>query len=185
MADEVGDIEEESKSSGSSKIVMGLFALVVCLILIIVSMLTATKVTNNVINRKNQTNEVQFEEEKKTVKMVLVGADSKDKSFMVYIKKGEDQSSYSAQIRLNVGISNGALEAIISAPEFAAPLIDRILAYFSEKTRSDIIYSFQRKLLGEELKEIINAILERDMEVKEEQGRVTEVHVTKLLFMSL
>ena len=185
MADEVADVEEESKSSGSSKIIGILLVLVLGLILTIVSMLTAKTVAYNIVNRKDQTKEILFEEEKKTVKMVLIGADSKDKSFMVYIKKGEDQSSYSAQIRLNVGISNGALEAMISAPEFSAPLIDRILAYFSEKTRSDIIYSFQRKLLGEELKEIINAILERDMEVKEEQGRVTEVHVTKLLFMSL
>ncbi|PCJ21121.1 MAG: hypothetical protein COB02_00615 [Candidatus Cloacimonadota bacterium] len=185
MADEVAEVEEESKSSGSSKIIIVLVLVVVGLVLLIVSMLTAKAVANNIVNRKNQTKEVQFEEEKKTVKMVLIGSDAKDKSFMVYIKKGDDQSSYSAQIRLNVGISNSALEPTISTVDFSAPLIDRILAYFSEKTRSDIIYSFQRKLLGEELKEIINAILERDMDIKEEQGRVTEVHVTKLLFMSL
>ena len=53
------------------------------------------------------------------------------------------------------------------------------------KTKRDIIYAFQRKVLGEELKEIINAILEYDLKVDELSGRVTKVHVTKLLFINM
>jgi len=65
------------------------------------------------------------------------------------------------------------------------PIKDRILAYLSQKTRRDLIYSFQRKVLGEEIKEIVNTILERDLKIIEANGRVTDVSVTKMLFITL
>ena len=62
---------------------------------------------------------------------------------------------------MSLGISNPALGAVIEGN--SDPIRDRMLAYMSQKTKRDIIYAFQRKVLGEELKEIINAILEYDL----------------------
>ena len=167
--------EEINEESGSSKIypilILILLLLVVLLIVTNMTVYLSYVVSTQVATREVQQGDTAIEAEKKTMATILLPGDNKDKSFNAFIARGEEQGNLAVQIRMSLGISNPSLGAVIEGN--------------SEKTKRDIIYAFQRKVLGEELKEIINAILEYDLKVDELSGRVTKVHVTKLLFINM
>jgi len=179
--------EEITEESGSNKIypilILILLLLVVLLIVTNMTVYLSYVVSTQVATREVQQGDSAIEAEKKTLATILLPGDNKDKSFNAFIARGEEQGNLAIQIRMSLGISNPSLAAVIQGN--SDPIRDRILAYMSQKTKRDIIYAFQRKVLGEELKEIINAILEYDLKVDEVSGRVTKVHVTKLLFINM
>ena len=183
MAEGADDIAEDSPRRKPPFLLLGLFFLVLVLAISNIAMYISYVVATKVATRETQTGEIVLEEEKTTKDVVLLIGDNKDKSFNAFIARGEDQSNLAVQMRISLGVSNPGLRGTLELnPD---PIKDRILAYLSQKTKRDIIYSFQRNILGEELKEIVNAILERDMELTEQDGRITAVHVTKLLFITL
>jgi len=183
VPEEVEELENLPQRKKVSVVVIVLLILVIIQISLIITMYMAWAVSKSVATREKAAQGVVLEEEKRTATTVLLAGDNKDKSFNAYIARGEDQASLAVQIRLSLGISNQALAKILEVNPH--PIQDRMLAYFSQKTKRDIIYSFQRKILGEELKEIANAILEKDLGIEELGGRVTKVHVTKLIFITL
>ncbi len=183
MAEDVEELEEGGARRRVSVVVIVLLILVIIQVSIIITMYMAYAVSKEISTREKRAQEVVLEEEKRTTQTILLAGDNKDKSFNAYIARGDDQASLAVQIRLSFGISNSALKPILEKnPD---PIHDRMLAYFSQKTKRDIIYSFQRKILEEEIKEIANAILEKDLGIEETGGRVTKVHVTKLIFITL
>lgn len=179
--------EEITEESGSSKIypilILILLLLVVLLVMTNMTVYMSYVVSTQVATRKVQEGDTVIEAEKKTMATILLPGDNKDKSFNAFISRGDEESNLAIQIRMSLGVSNPALGVVVQAN--SDPIRDRILAYMSQKTKRDIIYAFQRKILGEELKEIINAILEYDLKVDELSGRVTRVHFTKLLFINM
>jgi flagellar basal body-associated protein FliL len=174
--------QEQSGSNRAPLLVIFLFVVIVILITVIVSMYISYSLTTMVANRPMQEQYV-FEEEQKTEAYIPFEGETKGSGIMAYIRTGAEQTSLTVKIDLSVGVSRLSLQPILQVN--IAPLQDRVLAYFSDKTKEDVIYLFQRKVLGEELKEILNAILEKDLQVPKTSGRITSVHVTTLTFQSL
>ena len=183
MPEEAEELEEGQPRRRFSVMVFALLMIVIIQVTIIINLYLSYVVSKEISTREKKAQEVILEEEKHTAQTVLLAGDNKDKSFNAYIARGDDQASLAVQIRLSFGISNSALKTVLeNNPD---PIHDRMLAYFSQKTKRDIIYSFQRKILEEEIKEIANAILEKDLGIDELSGRVTKVHITKLIFITL
>ena len=183
MAEE-NQAETESGGNRASYFVMfSLFLVIFILVCVIISMWTSVQTTQAVVNRPDQDQDMVFEEEQKTVGFIPFQGEKGGSGIMAYIRTGAEQTTLTLKIDLSLGISKAELAPYVETN--IAPLQDRVLAYFSDKTKEDIIYLFQRKILGEEIKEILNAILDRELHVPDKEGRVTSVHVTNLTFQSL
>jgi flagellar basal body-associated protein FliL len=180
---EAADDKVEVEVKKPPMLLIILSTLVIFLIAVIISMSVSIRTAEIVAKKTVKSQDMVFEEEKNAIAVVPLASSAKDGSYMVYIKKGAEQNNLSLQLQLSAGVTTAELGAILTDKEKVAPIVDRLLAYFSEKTKADIVYAFQKKILGEELKEIMNAILEREMKLKEEQGRIASVHITRLLFM--
>jgi flagellar basal body-associated protein FliL len=180
--------EEKENNEGSVKktpvLLIILFSLVILLLILVISMYVSYVIADSTARKAVTEEKIVFEEDGLSLGgIVQLASPLKDGSFMVYIKSGADQASLSCQIQFHLAISKPDLRALLEDKDRVAPIVDRLLAYFSEKTRTDILYGFQKKILGEEIKEIINSILERDLQLPPQGGRITRVHITRLLFM--
>jgi len=183
MAEDI-DGEDVAPKSNMNKVIIGILVIIIIFLCVtLINIWTSYVVARKVAQRETETGEVKLEEERKTVDRVLLVGDNKDKSFNAFIARSEEGGNLAVQMRVSFGVSNGGLRGTLET--HVDPIKDRILAYLSQKTRRDLIYSFQRKVLGEEIKEIVNTILERDLKIIEANGRVTDVSVTKMLFITL
>lgn len=182
MAEDVAG-ENQAGANRGSLLVMFLFVVIVVLITIIISMYISYTLTTVVANRPSEQEQYVFEEEQKTEAFVPFQGENNTPGMMAYIRTGAEQTSLTLKIDLSMGVSRLPLGDVIKGN--IAPMQDRVLAYFSDKTKEDVIYLFQRKILGEELKEILNAILDKDLKIPKTSGRITSVHVTTLTFQSM
>lgn len=184
MAEEKESIDSAVKRTPVLLVV--LFSTVILLLILVISMYVSFVVADSTAKKIGKEDKIVFEEDSISLGgIVQLASPLKDGSFMVYIKSGADQASISCQIQFHLAISKPGIRTLLEDKDKVAPIVDRLLAYFSEKTRTDILYAFQKKILGEEIKEIINAIVDRDLKLNVTEGRVTRVHITRLLFMPI